>query len=358
MYLIKWLLIISFLIDISLFGVQSHLLPNRSKLNCPTYGSVSYGFLCSGINIIKKMNTSSWIECARECQKHHQAKSLRRCKYWSWRSTDSKCWLKTGHKFCAGRDDIYISGVYPTLVAGDCSTTCIVGEWSQWSPCNPELPCGGYSERTSHIIYPSIFPGEICPNKYEIRSCKGDAIRCPSNCPNNDIVTLGWGCTTSILPGGGSLILPNLDIADCISVCKHNKECAAWSFGPWNQTIANRSLLNTSDLSPKIEDGTLICIISLNNIGCFFKQKDWISGNNQTTPDVNNCSIDCTTHEWTAWSLCEKTPGENRYIKTRSREIATYPRNGGKACPYLKEIIPCTDHSINSNEFQHDILTT
>lgn len=312
----------------------------NQKAICPNYGSVSHGFLCFGMNKIKSIKTESWISCANECTKHFESSRYRKCKYWSWRATDFSCYLKTKSSYCTTRDDSYISGSIPTSMVGYCSTTCVVSEWSSWSTCAHTKPCGGYSERTRNVIFSPMFPGEICPNKSELRSCKLDNLRCPSNCPDHGIVKLGWGCSAFEISGGGSILTPNIDKKQCREECKNNSECISWSHGPWDQSIAERS--NFPKLNNVyIEEGIPVCIIVLNYIGCSFKLENWISGDTETITSEELCSIDCVTSDWSNWSPCSLDRKDGQYYRRRYKSLITKNNKYGLECPDIQETSSC-----------------
>ncbi|KAJ1609912.1 hypothetical protein OJ253_1384 [Cryptosporidium canis] len=309
------------------------------QVNCPSYGSVYHGFLCLGLNKLKSTRTDSWISCANECMKHSTSSKYRKCKYWSWRATDFSCSLKSNSSHCSTRDDSYISGTIPTSMVGYCSTTCVVGEWSDWSPCAHTRPCGGYSERTRSILFLPMFPGEICPNKSELRLCKLDHLRCPTNCPDHGIVTLGWGCSAFEIPGGGSKLIQNIDIKKCRDECISNTDCVSWSHGIWDQSIAERSVFPKID-TVSFEDGVPVCINVYNYIGCYFKLDGWVSGNSETNISEKACSLDCATSIWSNWSTCTHSQDGNSY-KKRYRSIITKNNETGLECPDLQEISAC-----------------
>ncbi|OII73024.1 TSP1 domain-containing protein TSP5 precursor [Cryptosporidium ubiquitum] len=316
--------------------------------NCPSYGSVSHGFFCLGLNKLKSFKTESWISCANECMRHSVSSKYRKCKYWSWKATDFLCTLKSNSSYCSTRDDSYVSGSIPTSMVGYCSTTCVVGEWSQWSSCTHSRPCGGYSERTRNVIFSPMFPGEICPNKSELRSCKLDKLRCPTNCPDYGIVTLGWGCSAFEIPGGGSKLIQNIDVKKCRDECIHNKDCVSWSHGIWDQSIGERSIFPKIDVV-SIEDGVPVCVNVYNYIGCFFKLEGWISGNSETNIYEKACSLDCVTSMWSNWSKCTPNPNDRQNYKKRYRSIITKNNESGLECPDLQEKSLCDDISDYDN---------
>ncbi|KAH8739435.1 TSP1 domain-containing protein TSP5 precursor [Cryptosporidium ryanae] len=321
------------------------------KISCPNYGSVSHGLLCLGLNKVKSIRTESWIRCANECIKHHDHSRYRKCKYWSWRVTDLSCTLKTKSSRCLTRDDSFISGSMPTSMVGYCSTTCVVGEWSDWSFCTYSRPCGGYSERTRHVIFSPIFPGEICPNKSELKSCKLDNSRCPSNCPDTGIITLGWGCSAFKMSGGGSIAIPNIDKEKCKEECKNNDECVSWSHGPWDQSIEERNSFPRLN-SVSFDEGIHVCIVVLNYIGCSFKKEGWITGNTETNLSDNTCSIDCVTSMWSNWSFCSLDKNDGQYYRKRYRSIITRDNKMGLGCPDLQESSLCENNTnIENNNF-------
>ncbi|KAF7457769.1 thrombospondin type 1 domain-containing protein [Cryptosporidium felis] len=311
-----------------------------AQSTCPSYGSVYHGFLCLGLNKLKSFKTESWISCANECMKHYSSSKYRKCRYWSWKATDNSCSLRLKSSHCSTRDDSYISGMIPTSIVGYCSTTCVVGEWSEWSMCTHTRPCGGYSERTRNVIFSPMFPGEICPNRYELRSCKLDDLRCPNNCPDNGILTLGWGCSAYEMPGGGSEVIPNIDKRECRDKCINNSKCVSWSHGLWDQSIAEKSVFPKIG-TVEVEDGIPTCIIVNNFVGCSFKLEGWISGNSETNVSDNACSVDCATSYWSNWSSCSINRLDGQHYKQRYRSIITRNNRSGLECPDLQETSLC-----------------
>ncbi|KAK9171953.1 hypothetical protein CmeUKMEL1_04800 [Cryptosporidium meleagridis] len=330
----------------SIHNINCRAQEKPEMANCPNYGSVSHGFLCLGLNKLKSFKTESWISCANECTKHSASFKYRKCKNWSWRATDFSCSLKSKSSRCSTRDDSYVSGTIPTSMAGYCSTTCVVGEWSGWSGCTRSRPCGGYSERMRNVIFSPMFPGEICPNRSELRSCKLDKLRCPANCPDYGIVTLGWGCSAYEIPGGGSKLIQNIDIKKCRDECINNKSCVYWSYGIWDQTIGERSIFPKLEVV-SIEDGTPVCINVNNHIGCMFKLEGWVSGNSETIISEKACSIDCATSMWSNWSNCIFNSNDGQSYKKRYRSIITKNNESGLECPDLQETSLCETNSNN-----------
>ena len=44
---------------------------------------------------------------------------------------------------------------------------------------------------------------------------------------------------------------------------------------------------------------------------------------------------DCRVREWSEWSPCSKTCGFG--VRTRSRDVLAYSKNGGFSCPILHQ---------------------
>jgi hypothetical protein len=57
--------------------------------------------------------------------------------------------------------------------------------------------------------------------------------------------------------------------------------------------------------------------------------------------NTQECPVDCTVGDWVAWSECSKSCGGGS--RSRVRVVTRHPREGGAACPLLKETESCND---------------
>jgi hypothetical protein len=61
--------------------------------------------------------------------------------------------------------------------------------------------------------------------------------------------------------------------------------------------------------------------------------------------NTNDCPVDCKVDEWSGWGACSAPCGGGAQERTRS--VITQPKNGGRACPELKETQACNTQQCN-----------
>jgi hypothetical protein len=162
----------------------------------------------------------------------------------------------------------------------DCSTDCVVNDWSSWSNCS--VYCGdGYEKRTRTIKVKPYGPfAADCPILEETRVCSKP---CPPHC----------------------IYGPPVDYP-CPVTC-----------APYGQTYTfqrRRSVVSDSSSTTTTLGRTV----------------DFCYGN--VTEDVTcvlpPCPIDCVVSGWGQWSECSKDG-----VKRRTRTILQFPKYGGQICP-------------------------
>jgi hypothetical protein len=167
---------------------------------------------------------------------------------------------------------------------GPCPLHCVVSDWTAWSACSAS--CGSFGQRTrSRSVVDKANHGGDCPSLNDISTCSTQP--CPMDC-----VMSAWSewdsCTTS---------------------CGHGTAAAT-------RTIEHDPQFGGAACSSL--DRTKYC-------------------------NVQGCPVDCALTYFGTWTGCSKTCGSG--IDVRTRSIATWPYNGGKACESLHQQVPCAEHA-------------
>jgi len=224
--------------------------------------------------------------------------------------------------------------------ANPCPVNCIVGAWTDWSPC--AVTCGlGQQMRSRSNINP-LYGGQLCPPSVEIDFCDmGDCpvpcvvsewdawSPCPVTCSDPSVSYYQTHQRVIILNGtdGCDLPLSETSSSPCGSVpCPVNCELSNW--GPWSpcsgcglQQQSRSRNITTAPLN-----GGRICQVTNQYQLC-----DGIDG---------PCIVPCTFSPWSDWGPCSKSCGEGSH--SRNRYLLEYSSNED-SCPTLTNQEPCFD---------------
>lgn len=152
-----------------------------------------------------------------------------------------------------------------------CPQACLVGEWSDWTPC-PRACQQTYSNRTRSVIVPPVL--DECPNLLEL-------VQCP--------------------------ILP----------------CARWLPEAYMQCVRFPSICGKG-----FQSRTVRCVGPNNEI--MHGACEHLLRPNTSTICHIPCPNDCVVSEWSQWSSCSETCGGHMGNQMRMRHIVV----AGLACPY------------------------
>lgn len=227
-----------------------------------------------------------------------------------------------------------------------CPIDCEYQEWNQWSACSATCGSGEKIRRRGTKVH-AQFGGKPCDPKANIQkdtcwdmSCKdsclldawkagtcnaqtdkhgacGDGVQewsttilgfansCPSFCKNGK-------CTTTRQCFAGRKCQTDCKVSDWKPVTSCSKSC-----GGGKRTM-ERSVLVAA------KNGGDACPALKTEHDC----------------NVDACPIDCTVSGWSDYSACSTTCGGNG-VMIRTRLTVSTAKNGGAACPALKEERPC-----------------
>ncbi|KAK4305670.1 hypothetical protein Pmani_022453 [Petrolisthes manimaculis] len=192
-----------------------------------------------------------------------------------------------------------------------CSFDCVVGTWSEWSPCT--RPCAdqlhvGYTQRNTSIVAPPGPGGRACPPPDELTQVE----------------------TCRVEPCGG----------------------AAWVPGPWGQC----GLPARAACGPGRQERELFCRDHHNNTLPAYKCSGMGRPVVERACEVS-CGTACTVTSWSEWSPClapDPCPIDGVLVSSvqrRWRRVLVEAREGGELCPSLSEErgcahapVTCTTH--------------
>jgi len=214
---------------------------------------------------------------------------------------------------------------------------CQMSTWDEWSAC-PDAEDQRFRGRT--IIQPAANNGEACKGTLrETAACSGEAPK-TEECIFND--WMPWKDCTKTCGGGikkreragdlddggfkqrsaaggegceGSMEeIESCNSNDCDSAVLVDNDCLLSEWTVW-KTCNKDDKVKTRlrRISQEREGGGSPCVGAMEEIA--------------------SCpiDIDCGVSPWTGWSTCDKQCGGGQ--ETRHRQITTYPRNKGVACP-------------------------
>jgi hypothetical protein len=227
--------------------------------------------------------------------------------------------------------------------ADPCPEDCLVSAWSALSNCSATA-CGttGIQTRNRFIMRPAKYGGADCPTLDESVECSANA--CPTDCVVSDwsplsdcsATTCGTIGTrmrtrTVIAPStsGGQTCPPLVEYVNCFAdPCPEDCLVSAWS------PLSDCSATTCESTGTQTRNRTIIRQANYGGQAC------------PTLTDSIDCATgpcpeDCLVSDWSPLSDCSATACGTTGTRTRTRNVITPPKNGGKSCPQLVEDINC-----------------
>jgi hypothetical protein len=218
----------------------------------------------------------------------------------------------------------------------DCAVHCKVTTWSKWGSCDADCG-GGMKVRTRSVVQNPRFTGNKCPHLTHKIMCNTQS--CPVHCK---VSAWGsWGSCNAKCGGGTMTRTRKIVVEDqysgdacptliqkakcatqkCPVHCKVSQwgawgQCNAGKCGPGHQYRKRMVLINAQF------DGSKCPHLTMRQ-NCHSHQ----------------CPTPCEMHKWSKFSTCSKSCGFG--LKTRTREIKTTPKHGGKECESNRESQGC-----------------
>ncbi|CAJ1435407.1 unnamed protein product, partial [Effrenium voratum] len=280
----------------------------------------------------------------------------------SWSSCTSSCGI--GHKvrerqvtssqegagFSGALKEASSCGEVSHSKACEEKVDCAWADWSAWGSCSAS--CGfGSRTRNRHIAQHPSQDGEPCQPQptAEVEACLEG--HCQGSCKDGE-----WGdwtewssCSQSC---AGGVAERSREAAHVASPCGNP------ALGPQKeQASCNENVPCIATLDCEFNDWSAWGACSAECDGTQSRERGiehYGSGDgafcqgsvHETQPcqaagvQCESEPVDCVLGEWTNWSPCDKACGRGE--KTRSRELVTEPRAGGKECEGgLKELATC-----------------
>eukprot|EP00929_Paragymnodinium_shiwhaense_P087744 TRINITY_DN4788_c0_g1_i1.p1 TRINITY_DN4788_c0_g1~~TRINITY_DN4788_c0_g1_i1.p1 ORF type:complete len:1566 (-),score=344.96 TRINITY_DN4788_c0_g1_i1:100-4740(-) len=223
---------------------------------------------------------------------------------------------------------------------------CVWGQWTEWNGCLNEYsqktrsrkvvtfpnwrgkPCSGEAKQTTSCYTP---PGQ--------RNCKlsewSEFDTCTAKCGGG--LRSRHRYVVAEASDGGRLCsgsLEDMEACNTQGCIEHDVDCvlspwSAWSHcDPDNQKKRERSVQVEAQNNGRRCAGDLTMVMTCGVV-----------------------VIDCEMSEWTHWDECDRDCDGGQ--KRRHRQIAVYPRNGGKSCPTgIVETAPCNTESCVKTDCQ------
>jgi hypothetical protein len=222
----------------------------------------------------------------------------------------------------------------------NCPINCKpAGAWPNWSKCSKE--CGGGKKTRTRRAIIAKFGGKGCAAKELQQSANCNTAPCAVDCQ----VTAygGWGMcskacgggsrkrfrTMSVKPANGGKKCPSFSQTD---VC-NSKACAVDCKVTYAKTWSVCS--KTCGKGTQTRKYTWRKSSGGGKSGCGID----IKKNSVRNCNNGGCPIHCQTNDWDLWTLCSKTCGNGK--KLRTRNVVVKAKFGGKACGSLKQSAAC-----------------
>ncbi|CAD7963513.1 unnamed protein product [Amoebophrya sp. A25] len=225
------------------------------------------------------------------------------------------------------------------------AVNCKWGEWSAWGACT----CTGLSERHRSIAVHQEGEGKLCTgSKIETQVCEPDCTKEPADCVLSEWDD--WSQCTSACGGGQTYRTRGIlkeaknggktcendimkETRPCnTEVCSVPIDCEAAEWSSWSSCTAS------CDGGVQTRKRKIIQHAAAGGNPCDFPLEQVEPCGTAPCKDP----IDCVWGEWAPWSDCSVSCDGGQ--KTRDRNIAISPRNGGKLCEARakSEVAPCS----------------
>jgi len=217
-----------------------------------------------------------------------------------------------------------------------CPVDCVVSGWGSWTLCTKS--CNGGSQSSTRTVTQTVQNGgKACPELVQEQTCNTQC------CPINGALS-GWSAwsTCSRTCGGGRHSRSRTVTTEAAcggyptsSVLREEDDCNALAcpvdckltdWGAWGSctvTCGGGTVTRTRTITRDVADGGKAC---------------------GDLEDVESCSplacpVHCEVSRWNDWSEC--TVSCEGGTQTRSRKITTASAHGGSDCPTLQETTAC-----------------
>jgi hypothetical protein len=225
---------------------------------------------------------------------------------------------------------------------------CVVSDWSQLSDCSAKQ-CGtsGTQTRIRSILQQPTVGGTPCPQLSESVSC--DAPACPPE--RNDCVVSDWtqfsDCSVTACGSTGTqsrtrsiLKQPTAGGRSCPIDLSESRTC---STDPCPEDCLVSAWSQMSDCDAPA------CGTQGNRTQTRTVIRDARFGGNpcppltQATPcTAAPCPEDCLVSDWSPLSACDARTCGTQGVRTQTRSVTKYDKNGGRPCPPLTQTTPCS----------------
>ncbi|CAD7963511.1 unnamed protein product [Amoebophrya sp. A25] len=222
---------------------------------------------------------------------------------------------------------------------------CVFDDWSDWGKCD-QLCDGGIQKRSRGIKTAVANAGKPCSGDMsEIRACNTDPCHPPVDC---ELEQWGsWSECSHSCDGGQMERTRKVDIppmyggkpcaGDLVEIkgcneqpCGKGIDCVWEDWGKWG------SCSKTCGGGEKERSRLIKTAPRFGGQLCAAEDMQEVAACNEQACEK---PIDCEMGDWAEWSACSSTCNG---IKTRDRQIKTYPDHDGKACEGgLKEVQSC-----------------
>jgi len=271
------------------------------------------------------------------------------CKMSGWLPW-SKCTKKCGGGLQGRQRVIRVASKHGGLPCGDtktsracntkpCAVHCKMAKWSNWAKCSKS--CGtGSQKRARKIAKPPKHGGKSCAVAEERRNCNSKP--CPVPCKLKK-----WGGweKCSVQCGGGLqsrarliAVEPRYNGTKCGRLVEqqkcNNKPCPIdcevtdWGvIGKCSKKCGGGKANQRRTITTQSAHGGRKCPKLARTQSC----------------NLQPCPVACVVSKWSKSSACTKHCGGG--TKYQTRQVRVPARYGGKACPTLKLVLPCSTNS-------------
>ena len=224
-----------------------------------------------------------------------------------------------------------------------CAVDCVMQSWGAWSACSTSCGAQGARTRTRGVVSPEAHGGQACSTTAQSAGCLAlDSMPCPVDCKLSD-----WHSCT---PCPGSC-------GPHRNTCSRSVVSAAQNGGkPCPETLANIDRYCNSGPCPgdcKMGSwgGFSPCSVSCGGAGVRTRSRAVAQApthGGAACPALESfescttgpCAIDCIVTSWGPFAACAGSCGTS--VKVRSRAVVASAQHGGKTCPSLSDVQPCT----------------